>query len=147
MTVSAEGVENQKLNNGSSAIVWLSFWFSTRFTRKKLGLSCRIYLYPIISPSVLSDELAASSWMHWQHQLGCTGCWWSTPGDMMGVLNSQPHTASAEGRVEHQKLNQTAPQGVVYTVFRARCHLQSRSTVDSASKQENFAHVFVHYLG
>ena len=26
--------------NGSSAVVWLSFWFSTRFTRKKLGNFC-----------------------------------------------------------------------------------------------------------
>ena len=33
--------------NGSSAVVWLSFWFSTGFTRKKLGLSCGIYLYMI----------------------------------------------------------------------------------------------------
>ena len=24
--------------NGSSAVVWLSFWFSTRFTRKNLSL-------------------------------------------------------------------------------------------------------------
>ena len=63
------------------------------------------------------------------------------------VVGTDLLTVSAEGRVEHQKLNQTAPQGVVYTVFRARCHLQFRSTVDSASKQENFAHVFVHYLG
>ena len=36
VTVSAEGrVENQKTQpNGSSAVVLLSFWFSTRFTRK-----------------------------------------------------------------------------------------------------------------
>ena len=37
----AEGqVESQKLG-----VVWLSFWFSTRFTRKKLDHSCGIYLY------------------------------------------------------------------------------------------------------
>ena len=33
--------------NGSSAVVWLSFWFSTRFTGKKLGHSSGIYLYRI----------------------------------------------------------------------------------------------------
>ena len=38
---SAEGpVEHQKLNqttaNDSSAVVWLSFWCSTRFTRKRV---------------------------------------------------------------------------------------------------------------
>ena len=31
--------------NGSSAVVWLSFWFSTRFTGKKLDHSSGIYLY------------------------------------------------------------------------------------------------------
>ena len=31
--------------NGSSAVVWLSFWFSTRFTRKKLDHSPGSYLY------------------------------------------------------------------------------------------------------
>ena len=43
MNVSAEGqVENQKLNQTAallsfgSAVVWLRFWFSTRFTRKNL---------------------------------------------------------------------------------------------------------------
>ena len=41
MTVSAEGrVENQKL--------WLSFWFSTRFTRKKFCHSRGTYLYPVL---------------------------------------------------------------------------------------------------
>ena len=31
--------------NGSSAVVWLSFWFSTRFTRKTLDHSRGTYLY------------------------------------------------------------------------------------------------------
>ena len=31
--------------NGSSAVVWLSFWFSTRFTKKTLNYSNGIYLY------------------------------------------------------------------------------------------------------
>ena len=41
MTVSAEGrVENQKLNQTAPlGVVWLGFWFSTRFTRKTLDQS------------------------------------------------------------------------------------------------------------
>ena len=34
--------------NGSSAVVWLSFWFSTRFTRKIFDYSCVSYLYSIL---------------------------------------------------------------------------------------------------
>ena len=34
--------------NGSSAVVWLSFWFSTRFTRKKLDHCPGIYLYSLL---------------------------------------------------------------------------------------------------
>ena len=34
--------------NGSSAIVWLSFWCSTRFTRKKLDHSRGTYLYIVV---------------------------------------------------------------------------------------------------
>ena len=44
MTVSAEGrVENQKLNQTAA----LSFWFSTRFTRKTLDHSVGSYLYNV----------------------------------------------------------------------------------------------------
>ena len=34
--------------NGSSAVVWLSFWCSTRFTRKKLDQSRGTYLYIVV---------------------------------------------------------------------------------------------------
>ena len=34
--------------NGSSAVVWLSFWFSTRFTRKILDHSRGTYLYLVV---------------------------------------------------------------------------------------------------
>ena len=57
--------------NGSSGVVWWSFLFSTRFTWKKLGLSCfgrcnRLMKNLSCYQKGFLDALAASSWMHWQ---------------------------------------------------------------------------------
>ena len=51
VTVSTDGrVEHQKLNQKGA--VWLSFWCSTRFTRKKRVHSSGSYLYIFIMFSV-----------------------------------------------------------------------------------------------
>ena len=47
--------------NGSSAVVWLSFWFSTRFTRKKLDYSIASYLYALFSGGELRFGLEVST--------------------------------------------------------------------------------------
>ena len=50
--------------NGCSAVVWLSFWFSTRFTRKTLDHSGRSYLYLCLNSY---EDCDVSRWLRtWQ---------------------------------------------------------------------------------
>ena len=73
--------------------------------------------YPVISPSVLpgstgSITLDALAQHDAEHHRGCTGPGWCCQciQEVMMVIWYATHqsTASAEGRVEHQKLNQGA---------------------------------------
>ena len=84
MTVSAEGrVENQKLNQTAALLSfgWV-FGFQLDLLEKKLTTLLGFTF------TFFSDHTKKSD------------------HDVIGTINWQP---SAEGRVEHQKLNQTAP--------------------------------------
>ena len=50
--------------NGSSAVVWLSFWFSTRFTRKNFDYPNANYLYGLFSVGELRFGLEVSTSRH-----------------------------------------------------------------------------------
>ena len=93
-------VKNQKLNQRTPYdAIWLSFWCSTQPSADACNKSVVLLHHHQIILDALTDTVGAST-VHRQYMPGCTD------DDMIGTDSL---TASAEGRVEHQKLNQAAP--------------------------------------
>ena len=90
------------------AVVWLSFWCSTRFTRKKclsqLGEMCRLHSY-IFGNVILGQPL---NWKRPQKNMGAQKKRKKNRVDFIRTFLTQQFmdsplvTVSTEGRAEHQ---------------------------------------------
>ena len=94
--------------NNSRAVVWLSFWCSTRPSADTVTNQDRAHYHQLaifMLKSSWYDDFTIGERLWKTHYDMKTSTWQSPTDDNM--LGLKLVTVSAEGRVEHQKLNQT----------------------------------------